>query len=133
MIGNTDDDCPICLNEISENEKINTTCNHSFCKKCIFKHTFYHFNCPLCRSECKLSDITVFPDDENILNEIGIIKITPALLDTGLFILQDMQQEYILDTSLNNRIIKYRKIQELSIAILNLILIILSFYIFISA
>jgi len=43
------DVCPICLENLNENNTIKTTCNHIFHKSCL--ETWNH-NCPLCRSEC---------------------------------------------------------------------------------
>ena len=46
--------CPICMNEVSEEEKCITECNHSFCKGCI--HSWLNRNkvsCPSCRGEIK--------------------------------------------------------------------------------
>jgi hypothetical protein len=46
--------CPICMVEVSEEEKCITECNHSFCKGCI--HSWLNRNkvsCPSCRREIK--------------------------------------------------------------------------------
>ena len=49
----TNNDCSICLNKLSENDPVMTTCGHVFHNKCIIKNiTEYNNNkCPLCRTE----------------------------------------------------------------------------------
>lgn len=43
--------CPICLEEL--NNKVITTCNHEFCKKCIETWLENKFTCPMCRFKLK--------------------------------------------------------------------------------
>ena len=42
--------CPICDDQLTLDNCINTECNHAFCKKCFWKWTKTHNSCPLCRS-----------------------------------------------------------------------------------
>ena len=57
-----DDDCPICLVEMGEDEDnppLKFPCTHIFCTNCITKHlggTGDRGPCPMCRAEIKLSD-----------------------------------------------------------------------------
>ena len=51
IINNEIFSCPVCLNDIIEDEKCLTNCNHFFCKECL--HTWFERNkitCPTCRS-----------------------------------------------------------------------------------
>jgi hypothetical protein len=42
-------DCVICFNKIKN--KLETSCNHTFCSKCIFTNISHgNFHCPLCRN-----------------------------------------------------------------------------------
>tara|TARA_Y100000591_G_scaffold320522_1_gene334077 strand:+ start:2014 stop:2439 length:426 start_codon:yes stop_codon:yes gene_type:complete len=41
--------CPICSDEITLENSVNTECNHTFCKKCFWKWTKENNTCPLCR------------------------------------------------------------------------------------
>ena len=41
--------CPICDDEITLENSVNTECNHTFCKKCFWKWTKENNSCPLCR------------------------------------------------------------------------------------
>jgi hypothetical protein len=93
------EECPICLNIILENTYIKTECSHTFCKKCILTHLIVQNNhfCPLCRGECIPTEQFMSQFDKQILDEIGILKITPTILDTGLYILDNMQERYIID------------------------------------
>ena len=44
--------CPVCMNDITDEEQCITECNHNFCKGCI--HMWFdrgNFTCPSCRGE----------------------------------------------------------------------------------
>ena len=41
--------CPICSDELTLVNSVNTECNHTFCKKCFWKWTKEKNTCPLCR------------------------------------------------------------------------------------
>lgn len=41
--------CPICSDELTLVNSVNTECNHTFCKKCFWKWTKENNTCPLCR------------------------------------------------------------------------------------
>ena len=43
--------CPVCLDELDNNFKITTPCNHNFCFKCFVG--LYSFQCPYCRKDFK--------------------------------------------------------------------------------
>lgn len=43
------DDCPICLDKIQN--KVTTSCNHSFCKRCLRRWTTHENTCPTCREK----------------------------------------------------------------------------------
>ena len=45
--------CPVCLDEIKEENQFITSCGHVFCSQCIYQiHTLcIKANCPLCRAE----------------------------------------------------------------------------------
>lgn len=46
--------CPICLEQVQEEEQSILNCNHIFCKKCIDDYIKQKKNtCPLCRGEIK--------------------------------------------------------------------------------
>ena len=63
--------CPICMEEITEEEKCITECNHHFCKTCI--HTWFERNvvsCPSCRGEIKYYI--------NNLEKNHIVKVRPS-------------------------------------------------------
>lgn len=42
-------ECSICFTD--RNDKINLDCNHSFCKKCLYKWFSKNNTCPCCRKE----------------------------------------------------------------------------------
>jgi len=94
------EECPICYNNVEKDNYIITNCCHIFCKKCMILHILIgnHDFCPYCRDKCLLEDILVLPIERELLDELGILKITPMMLDTGLFILEHMRyQQYITD------------------------------------
>ena len=41
--------CPICSDDLTLENTVNTECNHTFCKKCFWKWTKENNTCPLCR------------------------------------------------------------------------------------
>jgi hypothetical protein len=44
------DECPICINTLTETNICKTKCNHSYCLSCLLEHLTYNDTCPLCRS-----------------------------------------------------------------------------------
>lgn len=54
--------CPICYEDIKENNYIITKCNHKFCNDCLFKSLDVKSDCPICRQELfnfkKVKDLT---------------------------------------------------------------------------
>ena len=44
------DECPICINTLTETNICKTKCNHSYCLSCLLDHLTYNNTCPLCRS-----------------------------------------------------------------------------------
>jgi len=53
--------CPVCLDEIAEENQFTTSCGHVFCSQCIYQiHTLcIQVHCPLCRRRItNISDIT---------------------------------------------------------------------------
>jgi hypothetical protein len=73
------ENCSICLEEI--NDKIKLTCNHVFCKECIFtwlcKCNTFDFYCPICKtsiSEKIKSEAWNYGLDNNLLYRVRIIK-----------------------------------------------------------
>jgi len=46
---NKNEECPICLNNISSLDKITTKCNHIYCKTCLKSWLEEKDSCPICR------------------------------------------------------------------------------------
>jgi hypothetical protein len=51
-------ECPICIEEYSNKNKVYTNCHHSFCSECIKKHLHTFLDkpvptCPICRTDIK--------------------------------------------------------------------------------
>jgi hypothetical protein len=44
------DECPICINPLTEKNICKTKCEHSYCLSCLLEHLTYNKACPLCRS-----------------------------------------------------------------------------------
>jgi hypothetical protein len=44
------EDCPICLENIIEENKVKSECNHTFCKTCLEIALENKDNCPMCRT-----------------------------------------------------------------------------------
>ena len=44
-------ECTICFNNIVKNDKCTLSCNHSFCKSCLYRwiEQGIKFTCPICR------------------------------------------------------------------------------------
>jgi hypothetical protein len=74
-------ECPVCYEEVHENEMVSTGCNHKYCSTCIEKciETSYNqyssLSCPLCRSLCSLIETyneKTFTDLSNVVNDIQL-------------------------------------------------------------
>ena len=79
--GNGMSECPVCYEEVHENEMVSTGCNHKYCSTCIEKciETSYNqyssLSCPLCRSLCSLIETyneKTFTDLSNVVNDIQL-------------------------------------------------------------
>ncbi len=42
-------ECPVCLNDINEDQRCTTDCEHEFCYDCLNKWLRINLNCPVCR------------------------------------------------------------------------------------
>jgi hypothetical protein len=116
VLSNYQEECPICLNMTNTDTYFITSCTHIFCQECILRHILSNNNdfCPLCRDKIESTDINIDSVSEKILERIGILKITPELLETGLFILQNMRfQKYITDPDLIGFIQTYQNRQKI--------------------
>jgi len=116
VLSNYEEECPICLNMTDNECYFITKCTHIFCQECILRHILSNNNdfCPLCRDKIESTDIIIDSISEKILERIGILKITPELLETGLFILQNMRfQKYITDPDLIGFIQTYQNRQKI--------------------
>lgn len=105
------EECPICYNFLEKDNYVITNCCHIFCKKCMIQHILIgnHDFCPYCRDKCLLEDILVLPIENELLDEFGILKITPDILNTGLFVLDNIRfQQYIVDSNLIRFIREYQ-------------------------
>jgi len=137
QLENTDynEDCPICFNKVEKDNYIITNCRHIFCKKCMIHHILIgnHNFCPYCRDKCLLEDIIVLPIETTLLDELGIVKITPDIINTELFILDNIRfQEYIINSNIIQFIREYQHRQyyvSKFILMIKYILIILGIYI----
>lgn len=76
-MNNNNNTCPICIEDILEDECI-TKCNHKFHNKCIDKWLENKISCPMCRAQLKEPDkidpevaemFEYFPDISNIVRE----------------------------------------------------------------
>lgn len=114
QLENTDynEECPICFNKLEKDSYIITKCCHIFCKKCIIHHIVIGDNdfCPYCRNNClSLEDIFILPIENELLDELCILKITPDIMNTGLFILENIRfQQYITDSNIIQLIQDYQ-------------------------
>ena len=60
------DTCPICLEDIKDNNFVVTKCNHKFCFSCLAKSCHEKNNCPLCRAEIEYLQQKKLPEFKNI-------------------------------------------------------------------
>ena len=72
-------DCSICLENITD--CITTSCNHKFCKTCIYN--WYHINksCPLCRSVIILPPFNPNPNPIPNQNQYNIQPLNTSPYD----------------------------------------------------
>jgi len=108
------EECPICYENIQKDQYVITNCLHIYCEKCIIQHLIKSNNetCPYCRQECKLDDIIIFPISDKLLEDLGIMKITQSVLDTGLFFIESIKsKKYITDSTMIRFIRDYQNRQ----------------------
>ena len=81
-------DCPICLEKLTNNNTVKTSCNHYFCINCINKQldNGSNINCSLCRSPLNVkTDFThLVTKPKNIPGKIG--KIFQHITDNSIII-----------------------------------------------
>lgn len=70
-------ECPICYEEINDNDKCNTPCGHSFCHGCFIYCMEQKSQCPLCRNHVSLNN---FP---KILGSEVIFKLAIEIMQTA--------------------------------------------------
>lgn len=117
---NYQEECPICLSNVSIINLFITDCAHIFCNNCIIRHIIMcNEYCPMCRNKCTFEDIVSQYSDKyvhELLSRNGIMKITPSVLDTGLLELENtrhtMQNRFIWDPELIRRIVEYKQNQR---------------------
>jgi hypothetical protein len=131
---NYNEECPVCFNTLSKTTYIATPCAHIFCKKCILKHIVINenHNCPLCRSECEAKDIFILPFDEEIQAEIGILVVTPEILNTNHYLLDNIRQQYVTNPTIIEMLRTFHDRQSYTskiILFIHIILIIIALYI----
>lgn len=69
--------CPICLENMKDNNLVITECNHKFCFTCLMKSCENKNECPLCRSQInhiKIKKLPIFRNVDlfdNICDSIG--------------------------------------------------------------
>jgi len=56
------EDCPVCFETLSNHDPCITTCGHSFCKMCISKTIEEQKKCPMCRAALEDESCLVAPD-----------------------------------------------------------------------
>jgi len=112
---NFTEECPVCYDTIKQNDYVITNCCHIFCQECMIRHVIIGRNqfCPYCRAKCKEKELFVLPLSNELLEKMGILKITPDMLDTGLFILENIRyQHFITDYNIIQLIEDYQLRQQ---------------------
>lgn len=129
---NYEEECPICLCKISQTNLFITECAHVFCNNCIVVHIIMSNEfCPMCRSTCTFDDVARHYDDKyvhDLLERNGIMRITQAILDTGLVSLENMnysiRNRFIWDPQLIMRIRQHKSNQNTIVVIVTIVFII---------
>ena len=123
---NCQEECPICLSNISKSNLFITDCAHIFCNNCIIRHIIIcSESCPMCRKVCTFEHIASQYTDkyiQELLDRNGIMPITQSVLDTGLVQLENtrytMTNRFIWDPELIMRIIQYKRHQQTGVIVL---------------
>jgi len=129
-----EEDCPVCFMRLKSNTFTITDCCHIFCQECMIRHVVVNHNefCPLCRSPVCAEDIAVLPIADELLEEMGVLRINQTLLDTGLIMLEHTRfQQYITDTEMIRFIRRFQERQQTNTKIglfIKLLLVIFGIY-----
>ena len=70
--------CPICLQDVSDDKITKTTCDHSFCSDCLNTWLENKHTCPMCRNLLR-------QPSENNNNGMGLHIDTQLVIDYGSF------------------------------------------------
>ena len=105
-------DCPICLEQISNETLVNTKCNHCFHQLCIDKWLSAKYNCPCCRSTIiehdeddndDYSDVPPLIDYYDVLHEYNELHYSQEsfVYSIGIFDLNNSYNIYSTISSIN--------------------------------
>ena len=111
-------DCPICLDQISNETLVNTKCNHCFHQLCIDKWLSAKYNCPCCRSTIidhdEEDDLPLLIDYVDLMinqsnnhsplinqNSIFYYSQEPFIYSIGIFDFNMNYNEYSIISSIN--------------------------------
>ena len=104
-----ENECPVCYEELKDDQIYITSCNHKFCKNCIIHvcRTTNTYTCPMCRNVCVDSFDTLKNTSTEELYQI-YYELISAEDSKRLYVNTDLYNivEYAL-TSKNNRLLDY--------------------------
>jgi len=92
--------CPICMNEITDEEQCITECNHHFCRVCI--HGWFdrsNVSCPSCRGEINYYINNL---EKNHIVKVNLLdRNNPVIVNTEVEVLLNRVRFYHLILSIN--------------------------------
>lgn len=74
--GDDEDNCPICMCEISGEDVGVTKCGHHFCHECLATHVKQHGKCPVCQVPQKKTDIMMISFEKPVFDPTSKILKT---------------------------------------------------------
>ena len=94
-------DCTVCLGNISKNNVAITKCRHLFCKHCISAVLGFSNRCPICRTNCNHSNITIINLEDRTSQESNPCVVNQNNEDEKMNVIGEDQKEHSPELHMN--------------------------------
>lgn len=99
--------CPICFNEVNQEEMLFTSCGHHYCIACILESLEYNNSCPMCRHDLELQGLHYVDDICKNNKTVELIRTIRKIDDRVCVYINNLSQKrylinYLKDYGLND-------------------------------